>query len=469
MSASLDELSSRLRPIGQEHVLRFWRELGEAERAELASEVEALDLPLVERLAQEARAPKPAEAGALSPPRVVSPADGTLSREEIEAARRDGEALLRDGRVAFVMVAGGQATRLGIDAPKGTLPIGPVSKRSLFGMHADRVRAIGRRAGRTPLWFVLTSPMNHRATERFFVEQGFFGLPPERVALEPQGTVPAFDRLGRLVLASRSRLFRNPDGHGGSLLALARSGFLHRCRAEGADQLFYFQVDNPLARLGEPLFLGLHARARAGMSSKVVAKRDAGEKVGVLALRGGRVVCVEYSDLPASLRDATDAKGRLLYRAGNIAIHALSVPFVESLTRGGLALPWHRAEKKVAGVRDDGTVGDMPGVKFETFVFDALARSESSVTLEVDRADEFAPVKNAEGDDSPATARRALCAYFERWLRKAGLPAPPPGPEGYPVVEVHPHFAFDFAEFQAKRARVPAPSGSALYVSPDLA
>src|SRR5262245_3569010 len=205
-------------------------------------------------------------------------------------------------------------------------------------------------------------------------------------------------------------------------------------------QLFYWKVDSPLVAIGDTMFLRLRAELSAGMSSKVVAKRNAEEKVGVIGRRGGRLACIEYSDLPKELVAARDARGQLLYRAGNIAIHAISVEFAESLTRGGLRLPWHRAEKKVRALLDDGTTGEIPGVKFETFVFDALGATESSVTLEVKREDEFAPVKNAEGDDSPETARAAISATFARWFRKAGLEAPEP-------LEVHPLFALDSAEF----------------------
>ena len=222
------------------------------------------------------------------------------------------------------------------------------------------------------------------------------------------------------MLESKSRLFRNPSGHGGTLTALAASGFLARCRAEGVEHLFYWQVDNPLVRIGEPLFLGFHdLHGASGMSSKVVAKRGPEEKVGILAACDGRNICVEYSDLPGELRDARDERGDLLYRAGNIAIHALRVGFVESLTKGGLRLPWHRAEKKIRCVDESGAPIEVPGIKFETFIFDALPMSEDTVTLEVLRDDEFAPVKNASGEDSPRSRAMRSAA-----TTPAGSPRP---------------------------------------------
>lgn len=440
-----DDLHALLASVGQQEVLRFWHALDESGRAELRNEISNLDLPLIAKLGRYVKAPPPATpTGDLAPPRVIW--SGDRDPRAIDAGAR----LLEQGRVAMVLVAGGQATRLGFDLPKGCFPIGPVSGRSLFEIHAARIAAIGRRTGRVPLWFIMTSPANHEATQEFFVKNRHFGLPKDRIVFFPQATVPAFDRDGRLALETPSRLFKNPNGHGGSLWALSSSGFLDRCMAEGVEHLYYWQVDNPLARIGDPLFLGLHhLDPESGMSTKIVKKRDAGEKVGVLARRNGRTLCVEYSDLPVDLRDARNDGGELLFRAGNIAIHALRVDFVKSLTRGGLRLPWHRAEKKIQMLDADGARVEAPGIKFETFIFDALPLSESSVTLEALREDEFAPVKNREGEDSPATSRSAINSYYSRWFRKAGI-AIPMDPAGAPAIEVNPMFAFDYAEFQQK-------------------
>jgi UDP-N-acetylglucosamine/UDP-N-acetylgalactosamine diphosphorylase len=255
-------------------------------------------------------------------------------------------------------------------------------------------------------------------------------------------------------MSSASSLFLAPNGHGGTLAALASSGALGDARARGVTQLSYFQVDNPLARPADPLFLGLHVRARAEMSSKVVAKRDAAEKVGVLGLVDGRMGCIEYSDLPAPLREARDERGRLRFDAGNIAAHVLDVEFVERLTRGALRLPWHVAKKKMSVWRDGRTV-ELQGAKFETFVFDALGETERSVVLEVERSAEFSPVKNAQGEDSPQTTRADVCRLHASWVRAAQLPLPPADAHGVHPVEVDPLLAEDAREFLARQPATP--------------
>jgi UDP-N-acetylglucosamine/UDP-N-acetylgalactosamine diphosphorylase len=293
----------------------------------------------------------------------------------------------------------------------------------------------------------MTSATNDAATRGFFEEQSFFGMDADDVFFFTQRMLPALDLEGRILLSAPDSLFLAPNGHGGTLEALAGSGALEHAVDRGVELLSYFQVDCPVARPTDPLFLGLHARADAQMSSKVVRKRSADEKVGVLGLVDGVMGCIEYSDLPNELRTATDAEGDLIFQAGNIANHILNVGFVEQLTAQGLKLPWHLARKTMRVFDPEGGVRKCEGVKFETFIFDALGQTRNSVTLEVDRRTEFSPVKNAEGGDSPLSCRSDLAGTFAEWVVAAGGELPPPGPEGLPLVEVDPRVAESRQEF----------------------
>ena len=261
----------------------------------------------------------------------------------------------------------------------------------------------------------------------------------------PQAMLPALSPEGHVLRSAPGKLFLAPTGHGGVLSALQRSGGLEHARAHGIERFSYFQVDNPLVVPFDPLFLGLHRLEQARMSSKVVAKRDAAEKVGVLAWRGAHLSCIEYSDLPAALREARDEHGRLRYSAGSIALHVIERSLVEELTGSGLALPWHLAQKKMNVLDAQGRPGEALGVKFETFVFDALQFSPHSAVLEVERAREFSPVKNASGEDSPAQAKADISRLHARWLEAAGVQAPD-------ELEIDPLFADDE---HSLRARLP--------------
>lgn len=411
---------------GQGHVFGFWDELGAGERGALLKQLRQVDFALVDRLVEEhvagSSSSQPESVDLAPAPVIAIPSTAEEKREEA-LARETGEALIREGKVAAFVVAGGQGTRLGFDGPKGTFEIGPVSRRSLFQLHAEKLRAISRRYGALIPLYVMTSETNHEATETYFQENDFFGMGRGNVRLFQQGMMPAVDRSGKLLLESKSRIFMSPNGHGGSLKALYESGALGELRERNVEVIFYFQVDNPLLRICDPVFLGHHARADAEMSSKVVRKSDWQEKVGVVALRGGQTEVVEYSDLSDTDAKATLADSSLKYWAGSIAVHVLSVGFVERLNEGGFRLPYHRAEKKISFVDTSGKYCEPEGkngIKFETFVFDALPLARRVVTLEVPREEDFSPVKNATGDDSPATSRTDLTALYLRWLEACG-------------------------------------------------
>ena len=242
--------------------------------------------------------------------------------------------------------------------------------------------------------------------------------------------MPSFDNDGRILLAEKHRVALSPDGHGGSLLALAETGMLDDMADRGIEHISYFQVDNPLVYCIDPGFIGLHAASKSEMSSKCVTKADDFERVGNFAVVDGKTCVIEYSDLPEELAKAKNADGSRKFDAGSIAIHVISCAFIERLTvdRSRFGLPWHRANKKVAHV--DPASGEVVepaepnAVKLEAFIFDALPLAQNPVVLEIDRTEEFSPVKNATGVDSVETSRRDMSHRAARWLEAAGAKIP---------------------------------------------
>ena len=423
----LREIQARYAEHGQDHVFQFAGTLSGDERRSFAAQLGAIDLDLFATLlplvAPASDAP-PLRAEDIEPVRVVRLPEAVRDDDAVSA----GSALLRAGKVAVITVAGGQGTRLGYDGPKGCFEIGPVTNRSLFEIHALKIRRLRDTCGAPVPWYLMTSEANHRPTRAFFETHDWFGLPPGDVTLFVQRMLPAVSADGKMLLDAPGRLATSPDGHGGTIRALAASGCLADMRARGIEQAFYFQVDNPMVRIADPAFLGHHARAGAEMSSKVVRKRDWAEPVGLICRRHGTLDVVEYSELPDDVAQIAEPDGSLRYWAGSIAIHALNVGFLERLTVGGsFALPFHAARKKVPYVNADGDRVEPAAanaVKFETFIFDALGLAEESVTVECDRADEFSPVKNLAGEDSVDTCRAALTDQYARWLEAAGARVP---------------------------------------------
>src|SRR5262245_51114141 len=387
-----DAVRRRFEECGQGHVFRFWSRLSRAEREELVAQAETIDLPALQRALQASLSRGVAAAPRLEPLEVERIPEHGGDPARREAARRRGEELLAAGRVAALVVAGGQATRLGYPGPKGAYPIGPVSGRSLFELQAQKLQRLRARFGRPLPWYVMTSDATDVATREIFAKSGCFGLPAQDVFFLRQGMVPSFDFEGRLLLAGPGRIMENPDGHGGALTALLHSGALDDMRSRGADTLFYYQVDNALVRIADPTFLGFHALAGAEMSCKVVRKRDAWEKAGVVARVDGRPGVVEYTELDDVHRHARDASGELVFWAGNTAIHVFDLAFVAHVAReADRWLPFHASQKAIPTLDDEGR--ELPpsapnGHKLERFVFDALPAARGVCVLETARADE---------------------------------------------------------------------------------
>jgi UDP-N-acetylglucosamine/UDP-N-acetylgalactosamine diphosphorylase len=350
-------------------------------------------------------------------------------------------------------VAGGQGTRLGFDGPKGTFPITPVRSATLFQVFAEKIAAATRRYGCNLPWLIMTSHQNHAATEAFFEEHNYWGLDRAQVRFFRQGRMPALDEAGKIMLSGKGSIAMSPDGHGGSLRALARSGSLDWLESQGIDTISYFQVDNALVRCVDPAFIGWHLRSESEMSSKMVPKAYAGEKVGHFCQQRGRTVVVEYSDLPVALQQEADESGKLRFIAGSIAIHILDREFVRRLAAGGaeVALPFHLARKKIPTLDEAGQPvkpTEPNGIKLEMFVFDALPFARKPVIIETPRQDDFSPVKNAEGLDSPETCRADLLRQYARWANAQGA-ALNVDESGLPsvVFEVAPSFGYDEASF----------------------
>ncbi len=425
-------LSEGLTAAGQEQLLAHAATLSNASAAKFRAQLESVDWQLVTKLARVAlsggngfEAPQSIAARAVPPRSVVRLPATAAERERWQHACERGEAWLRAGKVGVIVVAGGQGTRLGSPQPKGMFPIGPLSGKSLFQWFCEQLRARRERSGQPIPYAVMTSDATHHETAAFLASHDSFGLPADEVRLFQQGHLPAIDAAtGRALLSAPGELALSPDGHGGMLAALAKASILQDWAGRGIETLFYHQVDNPSTPLCDPAFIGLHLDAAAEVSTKVVAKRSAAEKMGVAVDVDGVTRIIEYSDLPADIAARTDSDGRLTIWAGNTAMHVFQREFLERAALDDGALPFHTARKVVPYANDAGELvapAEPNAFKFERFIFDVLPWAKTALIVEGDRAEEFNPVKNHDGDDSPETSRRALMAQHRRWLRRAGV------------------------------------------------
>ncbi len=415
---------------GQAQLFEGWRERPQAQRCRLLEDLQALEPELVRELAGELRAlpeAAPREAEPLDP----APPSAWRGRAEVRA---EGERLIRAGAAGFLTAAGGQATRLGWQGPKGCFPISPIRGASLFQILAEKLAAARRRYGVPMPWYIMTSPLNHGQTSDFFRKHDFFGLPAEEVVFFVQAMLPTLTPSGELLLAADGGLVKHPGGHGGALDALRAGGLLEEMGRRGIEELFYFQIDNPLIRVPDPEFAGFHRLAGSQMSTKVVSKTGPEEKLGVPGLSAGRPRIIEYSELDHKARHERRPDGRLRFAHGSIAAHLINLRF---LSDASLRLPLHQARKKVQ-VQVPGSEGwireEREAIKLEKFIFDAIPLAANPRFLETEREEEFAPLKNARGPDSIETCRNGLVRQQARWLERCGVEVPER--EGRPAVRI---------------------------------
>ena len=453
-------LSQKLRAHGQEHLLQFWQELSIEEQESLAAEILSIDFEQIQQLHNGFLNPTKTEdvdVSRVEEPQSVKPGEST--RISQEAARAVGEAALKTGLVGVVIVAGGQGSRLGFEHPKGMYPIGPASDATLFQILIEKIRATSQRyETRIPL-YLMTSPATHGETVEFLNANDNFGLAGEDLHIFCQGTMPAVNmQTGQLVLKEKNALFFSPNGHGGMLEALDTSGCLADMQTRGVEHLFYCQIDNSLIECIRPEFVGYHILSNSELTTQVIRKQSPSEKVGNVVSVDGKVQMIEYSDLPEELASARNDDGSLKVWAGNIAVHAFSVSFLERVAGQADALPFHLAQKKVPYFDAAGETvkpTEPNAVKFERFIFDLMPLAQRALVVEADRESVYAPLKNAEGTESAEWVREKISSLHTQWLAEAGIEVEPGS-----TVEISPLYANSAEELAERR-----PNGQGGYYS----
>ena len=429
-----DDVITRIYEHKQDQVFKYWDDLSKQNKKRLLDELKDVDLSLMEKL--HADSGKQHENLQFGPPILIPIPKTDEQKEKRAIAISKGSKFIKKGHIAAFVVAGGQASRLGYNGPKGIFPIAPVSGKSLFQLHGEKILASSRKYGAEIPWLIMTSIYNHDETLTYFKKMDFFGLDERNIFVFHQNMIPSLDMNGKLVLETPWSLFKNPDGHGGSFGAMNSSGALMKIKERGVKIISYFQVDNPLVKIIDPEFIGYHILSAAEASGKAVPKAYPEEKVGIFVkFSSGNTGVVEYSDLPPEKTTAYTKDGSLLYSAANIAVHLFNLDFIERLTSDeNPPLPFHTANKKLSAYD-----GETDGLKFEKFIFDVFPMAERTVVMETRREEEFAPVKNASGPDSPETSQKLMNELHRKWLVSRGIDIP----EKVSVIEISPLTALE--------------------------
>ena len=422
---------------GQGHVLNFWAKLGAKARKVLLEQISTIDFKELARCRSILPAFAISQSNEKKSKRAVAPTAPKVAELKGKAylsAVEAGIKELESGRVAALLVAGGQGSRLGFEGPKGAYPIGPLTDLPLFYFHARKVLAKTLEYGKTVPFYIMTSEANYDATVKCFKDNEWFGLDPKDVFFFKQGMWPGMTADGKIILDEPGHVFMSPDGHGGLLAALKNSGALADMKKRGIKSVFFFQVDNPLVEIADEAFIGYHVQQKSEYSLKLCAKRDPFEKVGMPMKFGDSFKMVEYTEMTDEQCKRKGKDGRLYFLYGSPAIHVFDRAFLER--EASKPMPLHLAHKKIPMTNANGEVEkptEPNGYKFEKFIFDILPDAKRVAFLAFDSKDEFSPVKNAEGAGSPATCKADMQAKWRRQLAERGVLI-----EGDALLEVDP-------------------------------
>lgn len=398
-----EEALHKLAPAGQEHLLQYYEEINEEQKKFLLRQIADLDLSLLELIQDGA---KEVEKGKLEPLGAVTLEEIAQKRDEYE---KTGLEAIKACKVGAVLLAGGQGTRLGLDKPKGMLNVGVNKELYLFEQLVNNLMQVVKKADAWVPLLVMTSEKNNEDTTKFFEENNYFGYNKDFVFFFVQEMAPSVSYDGKIYMEEKDKLSTSPNGNGGWFSSLVKAGLLDKMEQLGVEWLNVFSVDNVLQKIADPVFVGATIEAGCVCGSKVVAKANPNEKVGVLCLEDGRPSIVEYYEMTDEIINSRDEEGKLLYNYGVILNYLFEIKTLTRIMNENM--PTHVVEKKIPYMDEDGSQvkpAEPNGYKFETLVLDMIHMMDNCLSFEVERNREFAPIKNRTGVDSLDSARELM-------------------------------------------------------------
>ncbi|XP_002162681.2 UDP-N-acetylhexosamine pyrophosphorylase [Hydra vulgaris] len=430
------QLESLLRPYGQEHLLTFWNELSEDQQLNFEKDLRSIDFSCIsdlkkctDELAKESDTDELIECL----PEDICVKKSAASLELQQKWWDDGLKQISEGLSAVLLLAGGQGTRLGVSYPKGMYNVGLPSGKTLYQIQAERILKLQQLAEvkySKPSfirWYIMTSEATLSATCEYFALHNYFGLKPENIVIFEQNLVPCLTFDGKIILASKDHIAKSPDGNGGLYGALLKNNIIDDFEKHNVKNVQVYCVDNILVKVADPSFTGFCIERGLECCNKVIEKTDPKEAVGVVCKLKGKYQVVEYSEISKETAEKRSSDGRLLYKHSNICLHYFTVEFLKKVISEHLnELPYHIAKKKIPFVDLSSGVYVEPkspnGIKLEKFVFDVFPFSSNFAVFEVERSEEFSPLKNGPSESvcSPSSCKNDVSDLHLKYLLNAG-------------------------------------------------
>ncbi len=410
MNEKEEQVKELLKKYGQEHLLIKYDDMNQEQKEKLLNQILQINFEQILSLYEETKKKVEFANDIIEP---ISYIDKTkLTEDEKNHYERIGGEAIKNGKLGYITMAGGQGTRLGHKGPKGTFEL--INGKTLFELICTTLKKGMEKYGAIIPWYIMTSRENHDDTVKFFKENNYFGYPGDAIFFFKQGELPMISSNGKILLGKDGFVKEAADGHGGIFEAIFEAHLIDDMKKKGLEWLFISGVDNPLVKMVDPIFIGLAIEKNYLAAGKSLVKSSPEEKVGVFCKRNGNPSVIEYTEISKELAEARDEKGELLYGEAHVIMNMFNIKALEKLWKN--KLPYHSAFKKAEYIDENGAlvVPEAPNAyKFESFIFDAFSGLDNMLIMRVKREEEFAPVKNAEGADSPETARKLYENYIK--------------------------------------------------------
>ena len=405
-----------LKLYSQEHIIKLLEKLNEQEKEELLEQINNIDFQQMKELYDNTKKTIELKENKIEPLKYCD--KNKLAKNEKEELDSLGENIIRNGQYAVVTMAGGQGTRLGHSGPKGTFKLDVYGKgKYLFEILCENLKEANKKYNTIIPWYIMTSKENNKETVEFLEKNNYFGYDKNNVIIFTQGELPLLDEEGKILIGKNMKIKEASDGNGGTYFSLRASGCLSDMKERGIKWIFIGGVDNALLKMADVTLLGLAIKQGVEIASKSIVKANPQEKVGVFGKMNGHPKVIEYTELPEKMTEEIDSNGELKYGEAHIMCNLYSIDAIEKISKE--TLMYHPAHKKNSYIDEEGKeiIPKEPNsYKFESFIFDAFEFFDDIAILRGKREDDFAPVKNKEGVDSPRTAKELYEKYWNRQL-----------------------------------------------------
>ena len=407
------KIMEKLKKYDQSHLLNFYEELGNEQKEKLINQIENIDFEQIKNLYENTKHKIKFGDSKIEP--ITYFDKSKMQKNEIEEYEKLGSEIIKAEKFAVVTMAGGQGTRLGHKGPKGTFDLGLDSHKSIFEILCDTLKEAKQKYGVYVSWYIMTSEENNKQTTEFFEKNNYFGYDKSKIKFFKQGHLPMCDVNGKILIDETGLVKEAADGHGGVFESMKKNGVISDMEKQGIQWVFIGGVDNVLAKMVDSVLIGLSIKQGVPAAGKSVVKAGPNERVGVFCKRNGKPSVIEYTEITKDMAEAQNENGDLLYGESHILCNLFNINAIKDISNK--RLPYHSAFKKSKYLNNNKqvVVPEAPNAyKFEAFLFDAFESLNDMVIMRVKREDEFAPVKNAEGVDSPETARKLYNDFYKR-------------------------------------------------------